>query len=173
MKQLTTGYVANRVLRLNVGFVIAAGPGYTHKTTFDVPAIRVAEDAAADYLRGTLRLTRTKEGVLVQGLLQVGTEVECYRCLDPIKRELDIEVEELYAYPAPIDGEFSITDDGVLDLAPLVRAEMLIQDAERTLCSPDCKGLCAQCGTNLNHETCMCEEEMIDPRFAALRQLLE
>lgn len=173
MKQLVNGYVPSRVLRLNVGFIVAAGSGYKHETTFDVPLIRISEDADAEYLRGTLRLTRTKEGVLVQGLLNVGVEVECYRCLDPIKRELDIEVEELYAYPAPVDEEFSITDDGVLDLAPLVRAEMLIQETTRTLCSDDCKGLCAQCGVNLNHETCTCEEEYIDPRLAALRQLLE
>jgi uncharacterized protein len=40
-------------------------------------------------------------------------------------------------------------------------------------CKPDCKGLCAQCGQNLNEGQCDCDAEPIDPRLAPLRALLE
>jgi len=42
----------------------------------------------------------------------------------------------------------------------------------KLLCKPDCKGLCCRCGKNLNRESCTCQKEL-DPRFAALKQLLE
>lgn len=173
MKQMANGFVGKRVLKFNVGFLIAAGPGHIHDTAFDVPAVRIAEDADADYLRGPLRLSRTKEGILVQGQLAVGVEDRCYRCLAPVSRAMDIEVEELYTYPASPSSEFNIGDDAMLDLAPLVRAEMIIQDSERVLCRPDCKGLCPTCGADRNTETCACDDDPIDPRLAGLRALLD
>ena len=171
MKQAANGYVSNRVLKINVGFVLAAGPGYIHDTHFDVPPVRVAEDVDLTYIRGPLRLSRTKEGVLVQGQLQVGVHDECYRCLRPIERELLIDIEELYAHPAPNGSEFMIGEDAMLELAPLLRAEAIIADARGALCRPDCKGLCAGCGVNLNDGPCVCAQEA-DPRFAQLQDLL-
>lgn len=173
MKQFANGYVSNRVLKLNVGFLLGAGPGHIHDTAFDVPAIRVSDDVDLAYVRGSLRLSRTKEGLLVQGDLHLGVEDECYRCLDPMQRDVVINLEELYNYPVPKDAEFSLSDDGILDLSPLIRAEALIEDSHGALCRPDCKGLCPECGTNWNYATCTCAEQQIDSRFAGLRQLLD
>ena len=90
-----------------------------------------------------------------------------------MQRDVVIDLEELYNYPMPKDSEFSLSDDGILDLAPLIRAETIIEDTYGALCRPDCKGLCPECGTNLNHTTCTCAEDQVDPRFAGLRQLLD
>ncbi len=166
-------YVSSRVLKLNVGFLLAGGPGHSHDTAFDVPAVRVAADLDLEYLRGPLRLSRTKEGILVQGELQVGLEDECARCLDPVSREVIIKLAELFAYPIPLDNEFSVNDTGILDLAPLVRDEVFIALSSGALCRPDCKGLCPYCGQNLNNATCDCESDAIDPRFAQLKELLD
>jgi uncharacterized protein len=160
------------VLKLNVGFVLAHGPGYTHETGFDVPAVKVAEDVDLLYLRGPLRLSRAKEGVLVQGTLVIGVEDECLRCLTPVQREIALDLEELFAYPASSLLEFSIGEDANLDLGPLVRDEVLIADMNGVLCRPDCKGLCPGCGANLNDGPHQCDE-LIDPRLAKLRELLK
>jgi len=173
VKQFANGYIANRVLKLNIGFLLGAGPGHSHDTSFDVPAIRVADDVDLAYVRGQVRLSRTKEGVLVQGELHLGVEDECYRCLDPMQRDVVITLEELYNYPLPKESEFSLSDDGILDLAPLIRAEALIEDARGALCRPDCKGLCPECGANWNYTTCACAEKQNDSRFAGLRELLD
>jgi len=173
VKQHANGYVSNRVLKLNVGFILSAGPGYAHETSFDVPPVRVADDVDLTYIRGDLRLSRTKEGVLVQGSLQVGVEGECYRCLDPIDQDVVIDIEELYTYPSSKAAEFSIGDDAILDLAPLLRAETLIADSRGGLCKSDCKGLCPECGVNLNREPNHAHEDDIDPRLAKLKQLLD
>ena len=154
MKQFVNGYVSNRILKLNVGFLLGAGPGHIHDTAFDVPAIRVSDDVDLAYIRGSLRLSRTKEGLLVQGTLHLGVQDECYRCLDLTLNDVEVDLEELYSYPVPKDSEFSLSDDGILDLSPLIRAEVLIVDARGALCRPDCKGLCPECGTNWNYATC-------------------
>ncbi len=172
MKQVANGYIGDRVLKLNVGFLLAAGPGHRHETEFDVPRMRISDDVDLAFLRGSLRLSRTKEGILVQGDLQLGIEDECYRCLKPIDREIEVSIEELYAYPDPNDSEFSIDEDAMLDLAPLIRAEAIIADTRGALCQPDCKGLCPQCGRNWNDGTCDCGAA-IDPRFAKLKELLD
>lgn len=173
MKQFTNGYVGNRVLKLNVGFLLADGPGHTHETTLNIPAVRVAEDVDLAYVRGTLRLSRTTEGILVQGTLALGIEDECYRCLRPLQNELTIEIEELYSTPGSSrNTEFMIEDDAILDLSPLLREEALIADTRGALCQPDCKGLCTQCGANRNDGPCSCDDD-IDPRLAKLKDLLD
>lgn len=168
----SSSYVSSRVLKLNVGFLLSHGSGYNHDSTFDVPIVRISDDLTADYVRGPLRLSRTKEGILVQGKLQVGLESECYRCLDSVNNAYSIQIEELYSYPPSSSSEFSIGEDAILDLAPLLRDEVLILASRGSLCQPDCKGLCPECGANWNHENCECAQNNLDPRLAQIKQLL-
>jgi uncharacterized protein len=172
VKQHANGYVPNRVLKQNVGFLLAVGPGHTHEIGFDVPVVRVSEDVDLSFIRGVLRLSRTKEGILVQGTLHLGLEEECTRCLDDVLVDEPLEVEELYQYPAPVDSEYGIGEDAMLDLAPLVRAEAIIAASHGVLCREDCKGLCPECGANWNRTACNCADRAIDPRLAKLKQLL-
>ena len=173
MKHSSNSYVSNRVLKLNVGFLLADGPSHNHDTAFDVPTLRVAEDLTLEYLRGPVRLSRTKEGILVQGQLEVGLTDECVRCLDPVSKVIPIHIEELFTYPPSSSAEFSIKEDAILDLGPLVRAEALIVLSRGSLCRPDCKGLCPNCGANLNDSACDCASDEIDPRLAQLREMLD
>jgi uncharacterized protein len=166
-------YVSKRVLKLNVGFLISDGPAHSHETEFNVPGVRVDDDLYLEYLRGPLRLSRTKEGILVQGQLNVGIDAECSRCLEPLARGMDVEIEELFAYPAQDDVEFSVGEDMVLDLGPLLRAVVLIYESRGLVCREDCQGLCPECGVNRNFETCDCVDDEIDPRLAGLKELLD
>jgi uncharacterized protein len=166
-------YVSNRVLKVNVGFLLAAGPGTNHESVFDVPTVKVADDLTVNYVRGPIRLSRTAAGILVQGKLEAGITGECYRCLDAVTQNVTIPVEELFAYPASSTSEFSVHEDASLDLAPLIRAEVMIATTNGLLCREDCKGLCPECGTNLNHSSCNCSMDMIDPRLAGLKQFLK
>ena len=166
-------YVSNRVLKINVGFLLAAGPGANHESIFDVPTIKVAEDLTVNYVRGPIRLSRTAAGILVQGKLEAGITGECFRCLDDVTENVTVPVEELFAYPASSTSEFSVHEDAILDLAPLLRAEIMLASTNGVLCREDCKGLCPECGTNLNHATCNCSMDMIDPRLAGLKQFLK
>jgi uncharacterized protein len=166
-------YLNNRVLKFNVGYLLSEGPANNRDSELDLPAVRVSDDLLVDYVRGPVRLSRTKEGILIQADLHIGLSDECFRCLDPVQRDMEIEIAELFAFHRKNDAEFSIGEDAILDMNPLLRAEVLIESVHRALCRPNCKGLCSNCGVNFNHETCDCDREDIDPRFAALKDLLD
>ena len=98
----------------------------------------------------------------------------CVRCLTETIVPLDFTLDELFYYPpqsAP-PGENYVGEDGLIDLAPLVRELSLLSMPIKVLCQPDCLGLCQECGANLNEGDCGCDDGAIDPRLAALQQLL-
>lgn len=165
-------YLNNRVLKINVGFLLNDGPAHSQDSVLDIPTVRVSDDLILDYVRGPIRLTRTHEGILLQGEIEAGISDECYRCLENVQRNVTFGVEELFSYHSQVESEFKIGDDAILDLSPLLRAEVFIGSSHRTLCRPDCKGLCPNCGANRNYEQCTCEDDEIDPRFEVLKKLL-
>lgn len=175
MKTSSINLLNKRVLILNVGFLLSAGPGNDKTIQLDISdAVKIADDLIANRITGQLRLSRIKEGILVQSELTVVVNQDCDRCLKTFEHAIPVEVEELYASPRPIgDTEFFVGQNAQLDLAPLLRAEILIELSHRHYCQENCQGLCAYCGTNLNHENCDCEAQPIDPRMAKLKELLD
>ena len=166
-----------RLLRLQVGFLLKEGAGYSREVDFDIPGSFVAEDTTLSNLNGTLRLTRTPQGVLLQGTLAASIPTECVRCLSPAEQSFEVAFSDLFLNPNSIDQEpdtYHVIDEGgFIDLTPIVREEAILAMPIQPLCSPDCKGLCAECGTNLNTGSCDCGQDRIDPRLAPLRALLK
>lgn len=114
--------------------------------------------------------------------------VACSRCLEPMRISLDEKLLVTFMPPGEMPGEDadSAGEDGVevaegdidvfpfdgekLDLEPLLREQFVLAVPYAPLCREDCKGLCPQCGIDLNSGTCSCEKP-IDPRLAALKGL--
>lgn len=168
----------NRLLRLNVGFLLKEGPGYSREFVFDQDSTFIIEDVVITQLYGVLRLTRTRQGIVIQGTLHTQISADCVRCLTPCKLPCDIEISDLFVYPAPSGSAVSsnpyiVDDGGFIDLQPIIREEGILAVPIQALCSPDCKGLCPVCGQNLNEGTCTCADESIDPRLSSLRELLD
>lgn len=169
-----THYVSNRILKINVGFLLSESVGQSRDTELDISdPLRVSEDLTLDSLHGVVHLSRNSRGILVEGQLATRFPTECARCLDETLVAVDMDFEELYIYPAEPGAPFVVTEDGNLDLAPLIREEAIISVPQTALCRPDCAGLCPTCGANLNDGPCDCNQEPIDPRFAALQKLLD
>lgn len=165
-------YVNSRVLKLNVGFLLVQGNGYTRTTTFDIPqTLKIAEDILVEGLHGDLKLTRISEGILVQGLLTISTHETCVRCLSDTLLAFPIEIEELFATSYAVDSAFYIDEDNLLDLAPLLREEIFLNKPTQIYCQENCQGLCPVCGQNLNTDDCQCQANIIDPRWSALANL--
>ena len=165
----------SRILRLNVGFLLKEGIGFSRDFTFEVPNVRLADDLVVTNLVGVVNFPRTPQGLYAQGTLQAQIPAECVRCLSPFEQAVSSQITELYHYPpenAP-EGALKVDDDVHLDLTPLVREDMLLSMPMHALCRPDCKGLCAECGQNLNDGPCGCRPEALDPRLAPLQQLLK
>lgn len=164
-------YVNPRILKINVGFLLAQNVGYQRTLEVDWPRVRLDEDAELDYLKGTLRLSRNTKGVLLQGQLETTVRAECARCLTSIFVPVEFDLEELFSFPASPDTVYSVDDAGNIDLGPLLREEAILAIPMGVVCRPDCAGLCPECGQNLNEGSCDCETQEIDPRLAILRTL--
>lgn len=162
-------------LRLNVGFLINQSVGSSRDFYFDLPHVHLEPDLDLQELSGSSHITRTAQGLLVQVKMHASMHTECVRCLSPMEQPLEVEFAELYAFSLRTAGDagLMLPEDGHIDLAPLLREYMLLEVPINPLCHPDCKGLCPVCGEILGEEDHCHEEDMIDPRLARLKALLD
>lgn len=121
-----------------------------------------------------LRLESVMEGVLVTGEVDVPVTGQCARCLEPIEDTLSLDVQELYAYEGSTteatseEDEVRRIDGDFLDLAPLVRDTVVLTLPLSPTCTPDCSGLCVDCGLRLDDLPADHSHEVLDPRWAGL-----
>ena len=131
----------------------------------------VSEPVLAD---GTVRNTA---GVLVmKGNIRTTIHGVCDRCASEFDQDVDIPIDvvlvkELANEENEDEWVFPLEGNDA-DLDEIIRTVFVLNMDSKLLCSEDCKGLCCRCGKNLNHGPCGCQKE-IDPRLAALRQLLD
>jgi uncharacterized protein len=131
-----------------------------------------------------LRLEAVMEGVLVSGEVDLEISAECARCLEPLTWEETVDISELFAYPAtdsrgavveePEDDEDPLPklDGDLIDLEPTLRDSVVIAMPMAPLCSPDCAGLCSECGIRLDDNPGH-EHQAVDPRWSALAGLVD
>lgn len=97
----------------------------------------------------------------------------CDRCLAPFTRQYDVSWEHvLVSTVENEDSDYILLQDYQLPLDELVQADVLLELPYKNLCREDCRGLCPQCGKNLNEGLCGCVNKREDPRLAVLKQLL-
>ena len=120
---------------------------------------------------------RNTAGVLLmKGSLTTSIHGICDRCATEFDRDIEFPIDvvlvtELSNEENEDEWVFPLVGDSA-DLDDIVRTVFVLNLDSKLLCRDDCKGLCYQCGKNLNHGPCGCQKEL-DPRFAALKQLLE
>lgn len=162
-------------LRFNFGFLLDAPPGTSRIVDLDYPAVWLEDGPRLAPLQGSFQVTRTAQGLYVQGALTSQLPAECSRCLTEFQTPVTLALDELFYYPpsTAAAGDYVTRADGVIDLGPLVRELSLLEIPMQPLCRPACLGLCPECGANLNEGACACRRETLDPRLAALRRLLD
>jgi len=120
---------------------------------------------------------RNTAGVLVMtGSIRTCLHGVCDRCASDFTKDVEfpinvVLVRELANEENEDEWVFPLEGDSA-DLEDIIRTVFVLNLDSKLLCKPDCKGLCCRCGRNLNDGPCDCRKEP-DPRFAALRQLLE
>lgn len=118
------------------------------------------------------RLESVHEGILVTANIQADAKSECSRCLDPLKLDVDVEFQELFAYSLTDEDDLVISDESI-DLEQVVRDAVVLSLPFQPICSKDCEGLCADCGAKLSEEPQHVHEAPVDPRWNALKNLME
>lgn len=122
-----------------------------------------------------LRLEAVMEGVLVSGTARGRAAGECVRCLDDVGLDVEVDVQELFAYPGKApdgdeDDEVRELEGDLLDIEPTLRDAVVPALPFQPVCSPDCPGLCPECGARYADEPGH-EHDVVDPRWAALQGL--
>ena len=154
-------------------------PGSMQTVTRTVPSpsrigaelIAIEQGAPLDL---DLRLESVSEGVLVTGTVSGPTAGECSRCLGPVSGDVEISLTEQFAYPDSLTESTTESDEVGHVVDQTVDLEQPIVDAVglalpfTPLCTPDCPGLCPQCGVPLASAEPGHHHDQIDPRWAKL-----
>lgn len=125
-------------------------------------------------------VSRNEQNVYVDSRVSAEVGLVCDSCLTEFVDTLE---DRFSVYYTP-DEESATNDDeqtiqilkpgmGEIDLSVGVRESILLSIPMKIVCSPDCKGLCAHCGANLNDEPCTCGRKTIDPRWEVLKGLVD
>jgi uncharacterized protein len=120
----------------------------------------------------------------VAGRVAGGLAVTCSRCLEPFTLPVTADFDLGYVPRTENvgEGEREVEEDDLttafysddqIDLGELIAEQFHLAMPMKPLCSVDCQGLCPHCGTNLNTETCTCNQQWTDPRLAALKTLAQ
>ena len=125
---------------------------------------------------------KDKDKFRLVGRVRTELGLSCSRCVEPYRFPIDAGFDQRYlpSSEASTEVEREVEDDDLetsyygddqIDLSELMREQFYLALPMKPLCREDCKGLCAQCGTNLNAGTCDCAPVWEDPRLAVLRDL--
>jgi len=129
--------------------------------------------ATAELVEGQIRVT---------GELHTRLELACARCLEPVHEDIAREFDLFYRPLASVtkeeeerlkldDTEIAFFEGEGMFLADILAEQVLLSLPMKAICRSDCRGLCPQCGVNLNNEECRCESHAGDPRTAPLARL--
>lgn len=172
-----------RGVRIELEKLDAKGSTFAHayepeELVLDEDGVRLTESPEVNgraYMNG--------REVHVRGRIRARAEVECSRCLSsveiPVETAFDVTYVPATDYEAKDAAELleedlnlSVFEGEAIDIDDLVREQLLLALPARALCQEECKGLCPVCGGNKNMQACECEPLEIDPRWAALKNLV-
>ena len=164
---------ANPLYGLRVNAVeLTRQPGAERTLSVDVDAdaLGIDDERVAGPLRVRLTAISNADGIVITGTVSYPWHDRCRRCLIGTSGEARSEVTEMYQHAVTDPDAYAIEGDQI-DLAPVVREYALLSLPDGPLCRPDCAGICAACGTDLNRSACDCDTSVRDNRWAALDDL--
>lgn len=147
--------------------------------TIQPDELDLVEEEFAQPVHLRLDIEKVGPNIFVHTYLQTKLSLLCDRCAEPFFQDLSEEYRLLFTSDPDMVNEedestFRISESTEeVDLTDPLRETLLLALPVKHLCRDECQGLCAQCGTNLNQESCTCEKQQTDPRWDKLKQLLK
>ena len=131
---------------------------------------------------GKIRQAGTE--VFIDGHVDSCAQVDCDRCLKPLQIPVSSDFGLEYITGGEYEdnrnlelteGEMSVSvfNGETIDVDEIAKEQILLAVPSRLLCTENCKGFCPTCGADKNVGECGCEEKQIDPRWAALKNLVD
>lgn len=126
-------------MHINVRDILAEEIGFHRAFFFEGETPQMEDVDLANAISGEVKITRTDQGLAAKGQFETEIKLECHRCMrtfvQPVKRHFHQGYSE-----HPVDDELPI-EGSEIDLAPLLRQEILVGLPIKILCSPDCDGV--------------------------------
>ena len=123
------------------------------------------------------RALAVDDAMTVEASLETNVLYRCVRCLTSFHSALATVLHERFSRapvsPVDADTEVVYVSEPTIHLDPYVEQALVLALLQHPVCRVDCKGLCPVCGADLNIRECGCERKPIDPRLAALAQVLD
>jgi len=138
--------------KLNIEEGSSQSFGFEEDGVGDLPGVTLLEPVTGQFILSNLGI-----GYQFSGSFGAKVSQPCVRCLDPVVEDVEFDVNETYLLDGqddPDQEDVFALDSDVLDVSDVVRQHLLIEVTEFPLCSEDCKGLCPDCGANLNSTVC-------------------
>ena len=131
----------------------------------------------------TGKISRNNKGYYLNADISFEIMDNCSRCLEEVNVPIEYTIEGFLVKEDYDEDEFEDYDAFIIngdevDLLEIIGQTLIFNLPAQVLCNEDCMGLCQDCGTNLNRESCVCsqianDEDDIDPRFAKLKDLFK
>jgi uncharacterized protein len=130
--------------------------------------VKILKDS---YFEGILN--NVEDILILNGNLHLKYNVECFRCLKSLVRELEIKVNESFCEDINEDDSifYEIKDENI-NIKKVIIDNIILNLPMKEYCKEDCKGLCQKCGAVIDDGTCKCkEEDYINPQFEILKRI--
>jgi Predicted metal-binding, possibly nucleic acid-binding protein len=121
-------------------------------------------------------ITNTGDYLLAEGGIKAELTLECSRCTEKFNYTAESHFEEKFSNShdkMENDEDIIIFEGDSIDLTDVVIGNLLLSLPMKYICSENCKGLCPQCGKNINTGKCDCKNEDLDPRLEVLKNFLK
>lgn len=143
-------------LRTNIGYFLNKPIGFSKDFEIEYSEIYIEPDLNVLKFYSGSRFSRTREGLLLQSDVRGDIEVICSRCLTPFLSHSQCKFEELFVFSQRSQEvtDLIVPEDGYIDLGVLFREYLLLEIPINSICGINCKGLCIECGQNLNERNC-------------------
>lgn len=170
------------MLALNLNLIRTAQEHVEQVHPPETPELASADYTVVAPVTLSFDVDRDKQHFRLVGTLKTQLTLSCSRCLEPFTTPIDVPFDLRYQPHAAgaADGEREIEEDDLttafyehdeIDLGVLMAEQFYLSLPMKPLCADTCRGLCAECGTNLNRGTCACVTHWDDPRLAVLNAL--
>lgn len=118
-------------------------------------------------------LNKVGDIITLTGTVTTLLELSCSRCIEKFSYVVDLNIEEKLTNHdgANKDDDVIFIDSDTIDITEIIENNIIVTLPIKRLCREDCKGLCQQCGVNLNFSACNCTKDDIDPRLAKLKDM--
>ncbi len=139
--------------------------------------IKLADEEEIEFVKDIIfnfKLQLLNEILTISGTIKTKVALLCSRCIEKYPYAINLNVfEEFTVNPELEDEDISLIKNDKIDIEKIVSDNVILNLPMKPICTKDCKGLCHECGVNLNKALCNCIKDKMDERLIILKKYFD